>query len=128
MKRLKISLLALLLGGSVTVPNHAIDPVFTAAAPDLVIAQVREFGPDARVRVANVGSANSGPCALRVWHFNGAFWAVTATVGVPPVAKGTSVWIPIHAGGIAAALNVYRVDVFNVVPELLEGNNGFQTP
>ena len=122
MKRTTLYLIALLFAGTAALKTTAAD-IFVARIPDLRIAHIAENGFRAWVRVENIGTGNSGPCSLRVWHLNNGAWYVSGTVPVNGVPAGGSVWVLVQAGGVAAAFNAYKVDAFNQVAELKEVNN-----
>ncbi|HEX6624556.1 MAG TPA: CARDB domain-containing protein [Pyrinomonadaceae bacterium] len=101
--------------------------------PDLLVEQFVFAGEKAlRVRVANVGSAPSGPCVLRltVRKINGVAVGRTTEVKLLPIAAGKDRWVAINAksilpNNIALDSTTFRLnaDATAVVAETNEDNN-----
>jgi hypothetical protein len=101
--------------------------------PDLRVEQFVFAGEKAlRVRVANVGSAPSGPCVLRltVRKINGVAVGRTTEVNLPAIAAGKDRWVAVNAKGIlpnniTLESTTFRLnaDATEVVAESKEDNN-----
>lgn len=146
MNRMKIVFAALLLA-SVTAPSFSQGQTRAQrqvpaqndrlrarpGQPDLRIEQFVFAGEKAlRVRVANIGSAPSGPCVLRltVRKINGVAVGRTTEVNLPAIAAGKERWVSINAqsilpNNIALESTTFRLnaDATEVVAESKEDNN-----
>jgi len=101
--------------------------------PDLRVEQFVFAGEKAlRVRVANVGSAPSGPCILRltVRKINGVAVGRTTEVKLPAIPAGKERWVSINAqsilpNNVTLESTTFRLnaDATEVVAESKEDNN-----
>ncbi len=101
--------------------------------PDLRIEEFVFAGEKAlRVRVANVGSAPSGPCVLRltVRKINGVAVGRTTEVKLPAIAAGKERWVSVNAkdilpNNVTLESTTFRLnaDATEVVAESKEDNN-----
>ena len=101
--------------------------------PDLRVEQFVFAGEKVlRVRVANVGSAPSALCLLRltVRKINGVAVGRTTEVKLPAIAAGKERWVPVNAkdilpNNIALESTTFRLnaDATEVVAESKEDNN-----
>jgi len=103
--------------------------------PDLIVKEY-QFAPTnnkgLRVRVANIGNANAGPCVLRltIRKINGVAVGRTMDMNVPAIAAGADDWITFIADGILPkdvdikdTTFKLNVDFHKVVNESKENNN-----
>jgi CARDB len=147
MNRMRLIVAALLLASATAAPAFPQGPTRAQtqvpAPPDRLRARqgkpdlrIEEFvfaGEKAlRVRVANVGSAPSGPCVLRltVRKINGVAVGRTTEVKLPAIPAGKERWVPVNAkdilpNNVTLESTTFRLnaDATEVVAETKEDNN-----